>query len=110
MSLLPERGGEQSPSPDSVQTVPDEVKLSPELRAQGIQTVETASNANIKVGDQMVQAPANQTVAVQIPNTQTNLIAWSKGGIVDSITWLAMFWLRVIKKALARGQRVEVKN
>lgn len=105
MSLFPERG------PELVKPVPDTIELPPEIKNQGIETVDTAVKANVQQdGQQLIQTPANQTVAIQIPNTQTNLIAWSKGGIIDSITWLAMFWLRIIKKALARGQRVEVKN
>jgi hypothetical protein len=111
MSLFPERGGVKPVSSELAQSVPDNIELTPELKAQGIEAVETNVTAQVKDGSQhLIQTPANQIVAVKIPNTQENLLSWSKGSIVDSITWLAMFWLRMIKKALALGQKVEVKN
>ena len=56
---------------------------------------------------QAQQTPADdQTITITIPATTQQLEDWSKGSPDDSITWLAFFWIRLIKKALFHGWRV----
>lgn len=47
---------------------------------------------------------------ITIPASQTTLLGWSKGKIENAITWLGMFWLRMIKKAFHFGKQVVVKS
>lgn len=102
MALFPERG----PSVDKiVKEIPEEVDI-PESIPE-VKKVETAFKANVKDhGQQLIQTPANQAVTITIPSTKSNLTAWSKGSITASITWLALFWLRMIKKAMFFGWRI----
>src|SRR3990170_3435743 len=52
------------------------------------------------VGQPVIGPPAAATITIQIPTSQTQLADWSRGSPGNSLTWFAMFWLRMIKKAL----------
>lgn len=102
MALFPERGPRVA---DIVKERPEEPEI-PESLPE-VQKIETNFKANVKDGGQnLIQTPANQTVTITIPSSQSNLIAWSKGSITNSITWLARFWLRMIQKAAHFGWTV----
>jgi len=47
---------------------------------------------------------------VQPPYDQATLAKQSKGSVSSSFTWLAAFWLRIIKKALHFGWKVVGKD
>ena len=78
------------------------------LKKEGIEAVETAYKARVKddKGQNLTQSPSNTAVAIQIPYNDAALQAKSKGSIKDSLTWLALFWLRVAKKAFHFGKKV----
>ena len=77
-----ERGASQTPSQVVSQVVQD----------NNIQPVATS--------------PTPQTVTITIPATTQQLDDWSKGSPDNSLTWLAFYWIRMIKKALFHGYRV----
>jgi hypothetical protein len=78
------------------------------LRQSGVQVVQKTFKAQVKDnnGQPLIQTPPTQVIAVTPPADDTTLAAWSKGSISSSITWLGMFWIRVIKKALHFGWKV----
>ena len=47
-----------------------------------------------------------QVITVSVPATPQQLQDWSKGEPENALTWLAFYWLRMIKKALLHGYRV----
>lgn len=95
----------------NVQHVPEEIKLPEHLKKDGVEAVETAFTANVKDGGQtLTQTPQNQKVSITIPSDPKTLTTVSKGSIVNAVTWLAAFWLRMIKKATHLGLGIIFKN
>ena len=79
------------------------------LKNTGVQTVQKHFKAQVNdnKGNPVIQTPPTQVVAVTLPAPQTTLVSWAKGPISSSLTWLARFWLRIIKKANLFGWRVQ---
>lgn len=48
--------------------------------------------------------------AIVVPASYTTLLKAAKGKVVDSATWLAAFWIRMIKKAVLLGRRIIYKG
>jgi len=58
-------------------------------------------------GNPVIQTPPTQVVTSITPSSDTaTLTTQSKGKITESATWLAAFWLRIIKKAVFFGWRI----
>lgn len=57
-------------------------------------------------GQPLIQTPTSKPVTIQIPADQTHLATLAKGSVGDSLTWLATFWIRIIKKAIHFGWQV----
>lgn len=57
-------------------------------------------------GKPLIATPQTKTVTVQLPADQKTLATLSKGKVSESISWLATFWLRMVKKAAHFGWRV----
>ncbi len=105
MAVTPER--EPKPAvPEEVTERP--VEVPPEVERAGAQAVPTQFTAQVTddAGQQLIQAPATQVITIQIPAAQSQLEDWSHGSPADSLTWFALFWLRMIKKALHFGWRI----
>lgn len=45
-------------------------------------------------------------VSITVPATPQQLEDWAKGSPDNSLTWMAFYWIRMIKKALMHGYRV----
>ncbi len=88
---------------------PTDMEIPPELERGGIAR-QTPSQFKAQVSDDsgkpLIQTPQTQTVTIQIPATQGQLEDWSKGDPENAITWLAVFWIRLIKKGLHFGWRM----
>ena len=74
----------------------------------GVQVVQKNFKPQVKDdhGQPLVQVPPTQVVTVQPPADDTTLTNWSKGSITSSQSWLGMFWLRIIKKAISLGWKI----
>jgi hypothetical protein len=57
-------------------------------------------------GQPIIQTPPAQVITVNPPADPATLATQAKGPVTSSLTWLAAFWLRVIKRALHFGWRV----
>lgn len=77
-------------------------------QATGIKVIQKTFTAQVKgdKGQPLIQATPTQVISVTPPANDTTLTSWSKGPITSSISWLGMFWLRIIKKAAFFGWRV----
>ena len=78
------------------------------LQQSGMKVVQKNFKAQVNddKGAPLIQTPPTQVITVQPPSGQAILIQQAKGSVSSSLTWLAAFWLRVIKKALHFGWRI----
>lgn len=108
MTTTPEAEKPQvQPQEGVVKEIPETPEVPSHLEQQGV-TVRPVQ-VTAKVSDQgkpLIQSPATQVVTITIPTTQQQLADWSKGSPSDSLTWFAMFWLRMIKKAIRYGWKI----
>ncbi|OGM19231.1 hypothetical protein A2955_00650 [Candidatus Woesebacteria bacterium RIFCSPLOWO2_01_FULL_37_19] len=112
MVATPEREKPQSIEP-IVKEVPETPEQTPAMTEAGVQSVATQVTAQVTddtTGQHLIQTPATQTVTITIPTTEDQLSDWAKGPAESSLTWLAFFWLRIVKKALYFGWKVITKG
>lgn len=80
-------------------------------QSTGMKVVQKNFSAQVKgdKGQTLIQTPPTQVISVSPPANQVTLAIWAKGPIASSVSWLGMFWIRIIKKALHFGWKVEEK-
>jgi hypothetical protein len=104
----------EKPQVQPQESVVKEIPETPEIPSHLEDQVTThPTQITVQVSDQgkpLMQTPATQVVTITIPTTQQQLADWSKGSPSDSLTWFALFWLRMVKKALRFGWRVITKG
>lgn len=103
------------PTPPQEVTERKEEFIVPETLKQavpGMKVVQKNFTAQVKgdKGQPLIQTPPAQVISVTPPADPTTLIAWGKGPITSSISWLGLFWLRVLKKAVHFGWQVTGKG
>ena len=103
------------PKPETSQiTEHQEEFIVPETLQQktGVQVVQKNFTAQIKDdhGTPLIQTPPTQVVTITPPDSTEILTTQSKGDVGSSLTWLAAFWLRIIKKALYFGWKIVGKG
>jgi hypothetical protein len=79
------------------------------LQSSGVKVVQKNFKAQVKddKGTPVIQTPPTQVITtVQPPSDTVTLTQQAKGDTSSSLTWLAAFWLRIIKKALHFGWRI----
>lgn len=78
------------------------------LQQSGVQVVQKNFKTQIKDdhGTPLIQTPPPQVIAINPPYDTDTLTREAKGDISSSTTWLAGFWLRIIKKALYFGWKI----
>ena len=64
---------------------------------------QAAAQAAADATQQQPVATPTPTVTITIPATTEQLDDWSKGPPENALTWLAFYWIRMIKKALLHG-------
>ena len=102
MARSPERG----PSGTVVERA-EEFDLPSHLEDAGIKSVETAVKARVKdKGRHLIQTPASKKIKIKLPAGQSTVATWSKGKSANSLTWLGIYWLRMIKKATRFGWEI----
>lgn len=112
MATNPERSPEGPRPPVAegiVKEIPETPETTPSLQEAGVTSVPTQITAQVtddRTGKPLMQSPATHVVTITIPASPAQLTDWSKGSPSDSLTWLATFWLRIIKKAFHFGWRV----
>lgn len=100
---------EQNQDQNLVKERPMDMEVPPELERGGIvQRVPSQFKGQVTDdhGNPLIQTPQTQTVTIQIPASQQQLEDWSKGDPENALTWFAVFWIRLIKKALHFGWRM----
>jgi hypothetical protein len=103
MALFPER--ESWPK---IEERPEEIGEIPEyIEKAGVSPIPTQFKP-VKSDDGKILTPTSATddVVIKIPATPEELTPLSKGSFLNSITWWATFWLRMIKKAIHFGWKI----
>jgi hypothetical protein len=82
------------------------------LQNSGVKVVQKNFKTQVKddKGTPIIQTPPTQVITIQPPSDTTTLTQQAKGSKTSGATWLAAFWLRIIKKALHFGWRIIGKN
>jgi hypothetical protein len=99
--------------PKGVEIRPEGVAIPEDIeKKEGVQPRPTQFTAQVRddQGHPLFQTPQTKTVSIQLPSDQTTLASWAKGPVVDSLTWLGKFWLRIVKKATHFGWRLVKKT
>src|SRR3972149_12290451 len=97
-----ERGGGKPPVEEPiVKERPTDMEVPPEIE-RGVSPTPSQFKAQVSddKGRPLIQTPQDPAVTIQVPATQQQLDDWAKGDPDNAITWFAVFWVRLIKKAL----------
>lgn len=100
---------------ESVGEVPTEVRevsttheIPEHVEKAGVTAVPSDFTAQVAddQGQPLTQSPPQKVI--NVPSDTQTLQTQAKGSVADSVTWLALFWLRIIKKAAHFGWSVVV--
>jgi len=108
----------QTPEKEKPEGLPEgveEVHTEPEMEVVGeiaksglMQPSQSQFKAQVTddSGQPLIQTPQTTVTTIKVPATQTQLDDWSKGPIEKALTWFAVFWIRMVKKAFHFGWRI----
>src|SRR3990167_1553834 len=98
---------EIEPQPQ-IQERKEEFIVDETLKNAGAQVVQKTFKAQVRddKGVPLIQTPPAQVITITPPASQVTLTKQAKGPITSSLSWLAAFWLRVIKKAIHFGWKI----
>ncbi|HJY98451.1 MAG TPA: hypothetical protein VJ227_01930 [Patescibacteria group bacterium] len=106
-----------SPEIEKVQPEIKEVPMVPEIppeieRSTGVKVVQKTFTAQVKgdKGQSLIQPVPTQVINVTPPADDKTLSSWAKGPIVSSLSWLGMFWIRILKRAMHFGWKITGKQ
>lgn len=92
-----------------IESRPEDVSIPPEIeKKEGVTPRPSQFKAQVydDSGKPLIQTPQTKVVTINLPADQKTLTTLSKGRVTDSLTWLATFWLRMLKKAAHFGWRI----
>ena len=98
--------------PEDVKTVPEVAEIPREVEQGGVKPVPAQVTAQVTddTGQPMMQTPATQTITIQLPADDDVIAGWTKGPVANSVTWLGIFWERMVKKAKHFGWKITRKT
>lgn len=100
------------PAQPLVKERPTDMEIPPEIEKGGM-AQQTPSQFKAQVADDsgkpLIKSPQSSSVTIQIPASQQKLDDWAKGDPDNALTWFAVFWVRLIKKAMHFGWRMVKK-
>ena len=98
--------------PEDVKVVPESAEIPREVEQGGTKSVPTQVTAQVidDTGQPLMQTPTTRTTAIQLPADDGDIDNWTKGPMTDSITWLGIFWKRMMKKAKHFGWKITKKT
>ncbi len=107
MAATPETLRPEVPQ-QKIQERQEEFIVPENLQSSGIKVVQKTFKAQIQddKGQPVIQTPPTQVITITPPADDKTLLAQSKGPVSSSTTWLAAFWIRVIKKAIHFGWKI----
>jgi hypothetical protein len=108
MALTPEKIENES----EIDFRPEQMEIPPHIESGGVSATQKTFTQTVSddSGKVLVQSPQVKAVSIQLPSDVDTLKVWAKGSPLQSITWFARFWLRLLKKAILYGWQVIVKE
>lgn len=91
-----------------IQEKSEEFEVPEALEDTGIKAVETVFKANVKDGKKSLIKSTADDVVVKIPKTRQILEDQAKGDSGEASTGFALFWVRMIKKAIHFGKKIVI--
>ncbi len=88
-----------------VQERKEEFVVPETIASTGVKVVQKTFKAQVSddKGNPVIQTPPTTVISVTPPADPATLTTWSKGDAVSPLTWLGVFWLRILKKAAHFG-------
>ena len=107
MQIEREKQKSQRERPPRVGEVPEEIEAK-----EGTKATVSQFTAKVKSddGQQLTQSPKTKKVTIELPVSEETLDQMSKGSVDESLTWWAIFWKRIIQKALHFGWKIVGRN
>jgi len=105
----PEIKGGELPEREFVKEQPEVVEIPQEIEHSfGVKPTPTQISAVVTddSGGPMMTSPATQSITITLPASTSQLSIWAKGSPSEALTWLAAFWLRLVKKAMHFGWNI----
>jgi hypothetical protein len=104
---------EREPTPQIPEGISEHPETFPEKLEQDQQVKVTPKQFSKTVtddsGQPLIQPAKVKAISITLPSDQQQLVSWAKGPITSSLTWFAVFWLRLIKKAAHFGWKIAGK-
>jgi hypothetical protein len=104
---------EAKPSlPEGMTEVPETPEIPSHMESAGVTSVPTQFTQKVTddTGQALTQSPSTQQVTITLPADPTTLVNWTKGTPASALTWLGLFWVRMVKKAAHFGWKVMAKR
>lgn len=98
--------------PIEIKEIPQDAEVSAGMEAGGVQAVPSqfATAVQDDSGNQLISSPAISKVTLEIPATREQLELIASQTSDESKKGFAIFWIRLIKKALRFGWNTVVKG
>ena len=98
--------------PEGIAEIPRAPEIPEHIEKSGVSITQQQVTTQVTddAGKPLTKSPATDDTTVTIPADTPTLTGWSKGKIGSSMTWLGVFWLRMVKKAKALGKGVSVNR
>lgn len=98
--------------PEGVQEIPTAPEIPQHIEQGGVSAAPTNFTAQVQddAGNDLVDSPETKAVTIKLPASQDQLTVWSEGSPDDALTGFAVFWLRLIKKALHFGWKAVISK
>ncbi len=108
MVATPEK--EPLEAPEGVKDVVDVPEIPPHIEKSGVSVTPTQFTAQVSDDNGQPVIKPTPTRTIDPPTSEKQLEDLSKGSPTASVTWLAAFWIRVIKKARHFGWKIVGKG
>jgi len=97
---------------DEISRVHKDPDLPQSVSDQGVEVRQTQFTSQVvdENNKPLISSPETSNINIEIPAEKEILETLSKGPVESAVTWLANFWLRMIKKASRLGWGVRVKQ
>lgn len=107
MTTNPEVESKVEAPPEGVEHRPEEIGV-PERIQDVVKKTPTQVTAQVTDDDDqdLIHTPEKKEIAIEIPGNQASFEEQAQGSPEESTTWLAVFWVRMIKKAKHFGWRI----
>jgi hypothetical protein len=107
MAATPEIGPNRPyETPPGEENSPLVIERKEPVLSQTLQQVTPVADDTVQPTSAATQTPQVKAPSIEVPLDEVTLTTYSKGVADDGATWIGVYWLRMIKKALHFGWKV----